>query len=283
MKPLNYFRRILKDLNKIKNQQLPESVSVFVSESIRQVAKSVKFHLPITGRILEDLNFRCLDETTPLRLPFPICGFEYERPAGGPLLYGEHRHTRAAFVASEVTDGVTVLVFVWQKTGWVPLGLVKFPIVNYLDRSLMTEEATKGILNYDSKKGVPLRIHSLEWKGVPSFPVTDFIDEAGALLCFLNALQCSNVEITKLPKRTEGLTNKEASKVDQYHVLSLKLSKSQSDIAGVSGGTHRSPREHLRRGHIRILQSGEKIWINSTVVNAGKNYGKITKSYRVSK
>jgi hypothetical protein len=33
--------------------------------------------------------------------------------------------------------------------------------------------------------------------------------------------------------------------------------------------THRSPREHLRRGHIRIYQSGRRIWVNSTLVNAG--------------
>lgn len=41
-----------------------------------------------------------------------------------------------------------------------------------------------------------------------------------------------------------------------------------------------SPREHLRRGHIRRLEDGRKFWINAAVVAAG-NGGKIHKDYGI--
>lgn len=42
------------------------------------------------------------------------------------------------------------------------------------------------------------------------------------------------------------------------------------------GGTHASPKEHLRRGHIRRFpDTGKQIWIQSTIVNAG--VGKVDK------
>jgi hypothetical protein len=36
-------------------------------------------------------------------------------------------------------------------------------------------------------------------------------------------------------------------------------------------GTHASPRPHYRRGHIRRLQNGQKIWIKSCIVAAARN------------
>jgi len=41
---------------------------------------------------------------------------------------------------------------------------------------------------------------------------------------------------------------------------------------GMGGkGTHASPRQHLRRGHIRRLRSGKAIWVRECVVNADKD------------
>ena len=46
------------------------------------------------------------------------------------------------------------------------------------------------------------------------------------------------------------------------------------------GGTHRSPRQHLRRGHIRNLQNGKKVWVNAAVVGA-KESGVICNNYAI--
>jgi hypothetical protein len=47
--------------------------------------------------------------------------------------------------------------------------------------------------------------------------------------------------------------------------------------AGV-GGTHASPRIHLRRGHIRHLPR-KNVWVNATVV--GRRTGVVMKDYSV--
>ena len=46
------------------------------------------------------------------------------------------------------------------------------------------------------------------------------------------------------------------------------------------GGTHASPREHIRMGHYRTLASGKTIFIRETVVNRNSPVGKINKEYK---
>jgi len=67
---------------------------------------------------------------------------------------------------------------------------------------------------------------------------------------------------------------------DDYHILTIESPKAAASDGG-HGGSHRSPREHLRRGHIRRLEDGRKLWINATVVNAGVG-GKVSKDYRIA-
>jgi hypothetical protein len=45
------------------------------------------------------------------------------------------------------------------------------------------------------------------------------------------------------------------------------------------GGTHASPRIHLRRGHIRTLSDDREIWVNEAVV--GKKHGIVHKDYQL--
>jgi hypothetical protein len=44
------------------------------------------------------------------------------------------------------------------------------------------------------------------------------------------------------------------------------------------GGSHCSPREHLRRGHIRRIAGNRCVWVNSCVVAAGSRFG-VSKDY----
>lgn len=100
--------------------------------------------------------------------------------------------------------------------------------------------------------------------------------EARVVLGFLNALACSNVTIERGPAPKQGAKLKNSLPFDAYHTLVLRGPESASGNTGLGG--HRSPREHLRRGHIRRLESGNKVWVNATVVNAGAP-GKILKDY----
>jgi hypothetical protein len=72
-------------------------------------------------------------------------------------------------------------------------------------------------------------------------------------------------------KLNKGAAKRGALPFDEYRVLVVNAPGKEGAAQEHSAGamTHRSPREHLRRGHIRIYQSGRRIWVNSTLVNAG--------------
>ena len=65
-----------------------------------------------------------------------------------------------------------------------------------------------------------------------------------------------------------------------YETKILTIKPSVRSSSAEKGGSHTSPRQHLRRGHIRRLDSGN-IWVNSCVVGSAEK-GRIDKSYRVA-
>ena len=46
------------------------------------------------------------------------------------------------------------------------------------------------------------------------------------------------------------------------------------------GGTHASPKEHIRMGHKRTYSSGKEVWVKETIVNEGSPRGKVNKDYK---
>lgn len=99
----------------------------------------------------------------------------------------------------------------------------------------------------------------------------DTIDETRVVFEFLAAINCSNVGTQEVPA-PKGLNDKRAKKgrplFYPYKLLDLAPAPA---AGGEGGGSHASPRTHLRRGHLRHLgeRFGNKVlWINATVVNA---------------
>jgi hypothetical protein len=115
--------------------------------------------------------------------------------------------------------------------------------------------------------------HEYIYPEVKVCPFSDYADELNAVLFFMKALICSNVKIDKVAPTVNGKANVKRNgyiPYDSYHVLSIDLfGVSQKSDHETERGTHASPREHLRRGHIRTLASGKKVWVNDTVVNKG--------------
>ena len=106
---------------------------------------------------------------------------------------------------------------------------------------------------------------------------------AFTLLEFLEALTCKNV---KQSIHQEARKNNDKwvrlGKLPMYETKVLTIDTTEKEYIGSSGGSgrsHASPRQHLRRGHIRKLESGN-IWVNSCVVGSAEN-GRLDKSYKV--
>jgi len=98
----------------------------------------------------------------------------------------------------------------------------------------------------------------------------------------INALSCRNVEQTIIQKCDKALNARRINKgklpLYEERILTIKVNAKQG--TGTRTGTHESPRQHLRRGHIRRLENGN-IWVNACVVGSSEK-GVIKKSYNVA-
>lgn len=253
---MNYCRQILKEIRTAIAENKGRKPTEKTLEAVAMIQGAQKFLLPHNGELVADEQLRALDEFEALRIPFDIIALEYSRDVQGGL--------RAKFVVfvRDMDDVLEVVVATHSREsgGWRRAPIATIPKVGAIRRE-------KGFAEFRS--------------------TTTGDDEDGAvqdaLVCFmgfLNALQCSNVVIDKLPaQHRPGKQPKNALPFDSYHVLTLKPAKGAAD--GLHNFDHRSPREHLRRGHIRRYASGLKVWVNATVVNPGIG-ARVDKDYRVA-
>ena len=101
-----------------------------------------------------------------------------------------------------------------------------------------------------------------------------------AVLIFLSAIQCKNV-IKKENKPDEKLQKARAKrgKKPLFSYWTLELSDQKTKSGATCGGTHASPRLHLRRGHPRQFKPGEWTWVQPCVVG-NKSLGMVHKDYK---
>ena len=99
---------------------------------------------------------------------------------------------------------------------------------------------------------------------------------------FMAALSCSNIETQTVPVPRHRRNKKTPFPYDEYHELVVRQPSGKASGHPVDSGDHRSPREHLRRGHIRRISDEHHVWVNSCVVGAGGEGGRISKAYRMT-
>lgn len=248
-----------------------------LDKTLDRLTRAEKFTLPDGGALLPPSAITVLDDEKLLRLPYPLIALEYNtgedaRPTEEPGWETDDCKKRI-LVVEENMDSLCVRGLwqfscngTWQVT---PALRVK--------RSDMVKVTTTGgdnespihfqmVYDYPMRDG-EINEHN-EW---------DLMQEWNIVLRFLAALACSNVESVVVPIPNIYRNKKSAIPYDQYR--ELVLSNKKSSTGGESCGDRRSPREHLRRGHIRRLHgTGDRIWINAAVISAGQD-GKIHKTY----
>lgn len=275
MHPLNYCRQMVKHFSEmIAIPSVAPDVKAYMSHCIDLAKASHKFLLPDGGRLYDDKDYRALDEREPLNLPYPLIAIEFERSAGylasNPHTSGDVQPRKALLFARQREDCIAISVVVWaEHVGrWVPYPEVALPRTGYINRGS----------RINGYVGVLLAQNPSAFMDISG---DEYMDEVGALLCLLNVLQCRNVHVdTCAPSRVRAsMTRKGALPFDTYHVLTIDAAP--SGTARYGAGSHRSPREHLRRGHIRRLEEGRRIWVNATVVAAGRGAGVVSKDYAI--
>ena len=111
----------------------------------------------------------------------------------------------------------------------------------------------------------------------------DSRDETGMMVQACSVLNCANVT-TGIIDPPIALNKKRAAKgkkpLFSYHVLQLVVGK--GDKSESAGGNHASPRMHLRRGHLRRLET-KTVWVRPAMINIGSNSGSVAKDYSIVK
>lgn len=268
---LNYCRQVRQQFARKLSVQEPWRGRSAHAHVVDLCSSSEKFLLPDGGKLVEDSNLRALDDTQPLRLPFERIAIEYSVSPLFPRKSSElARCSKRLVLARECEDVIAVrLVFFFDD-------------------------------DHEWKCGPEARLNRINWKrkdptggpdllftfaldpNFPLVPASDYLDEMRALLGLLNVLQCKNVRVDQSPARKTGRRPSPALPFDSYHILVLDPDRQSGPGRGPIG-THRSPREHVRRGHIRTLPTGDRIWVNATIVKAGQAAGKVMKDYAIKR
>jgi hypothetical protein len=262
MEHLNFCRSLTKQFAAmVEVPGLDGTERARMNHAMDLAAASQKFLLPDGGLLMDDPELRAIDGTLPLRLPHQFLALEFlhaddeDRPdvLTKRIVFARERDQFVHLSGA----GCPTHDAVWT---WLPECAI--PMQDYLDRSDPSGRATVHFR--------PLA----PWEAGPDcYPLY-----LKVLMCFLNALACSNVHVARSEPRKAGRKVKAALPFDTYHVLTIDVPGRPGERSGI-GGAHRSPREHLRRGHIRRLGDGRRIWVNATVVAAGRGGGTVTKDY----
>jgi hypothetical protein len=284
MKPLNHCRQMVKQFSQsLSDPNFPEENRNDLSYPIFLSKESIKFILPEGGRLYDDPEYRSMNENELLHLPYPVIALEYTRRRDGLLREDQLLCSKTILFAKEIGESILLLMVAWSDCHgiWVPFPMIVMPRIGYLDRSNVMDGrvAITARAPIPKNRGVGERMSVQEYK---TALIDDYSDEIGAFLCFLNILQCNNVRTesiqSKYTRSKNGGKIDAAFPFDTYHILTIDSAPSKSGSDSASG-SHRSPREHLRRGHIRRLSGDRRIWVNSTIVAAGRGAGTVKKEY----
>lgn len=114
-----------------------------------------------------------------------------------------------------------------------------------------------------------------------SNPLCWIIEAIERIVELFEVLNCSNVykEENKPPK---FINAKRAAKgkIPFFSYWTVHIRQKEKSIENC-GGTHASPRLHLRRGHIRRLANGVTVWVTHCLVG-NKSLGIVQKDYKLA-
>lgn len=288
------------------------------------IGRAVHFHLPDSGRILDDELRGLWGEEA--RLPYPIVTIEYR--AAGEVLPGARAVSERLAIACETTldalpwapaaavskglwptdDRRCILVVPLSGAGsdrWVidpvAVALPMVPVVSPAaakEADLEVAPPPDYFRKEPDKNGCVISSAGLIVQpGVMELTVGQFGDrayteikadstmEAMAVLGMVEALSCTNVttEVAQAGDPALNARRAKRGKLPVYETRTLVIVPGRSSGGATFGaGRHASPRQHLRRGHIRRLQDGKKTWVNACVVGAAQD-GVIDKRYSVAR
>ncbi len=165
------------------------------------------------------------------------------------------------------------------------------------------KEITAGLLCFEFESKIHVCLFSnwsFGWAFCGLYKINDASDERGDIICevgsadvakntgkifrlfatYLTALNCCNIKRTEhKPEPSKQSVRRALGRQPLFSTwtLEIDLQRTASEMPG-QGGTHASPRLHLRRGHARQHKPGLWCWVQPHVVG-DKSAGMIHKDY----
>lgn len=110
-------------------------------------------------------------------------------------------------------------------------------------------------------------------------PPKEMPDEICLISIFIQAMHCKNVEKKEhTPDEKLQKARAKRGKKPLFSYWTLELTDQKTESGDARGGTHASPRLHLRRGHPRQFKPGHWTWVQPCAVG-NKNLGMVHKDY----
>lgn len=287
----NYAAQAIKSLDEIAKVSSPY-IQELHKHVCEEIERSVHFAMPDDGTIFDD-DLRGLKDVEKFRLPFQSITIEYF----SHQKFIDKSNTLSApkrlIIAQEIENEdktisiqFCVACYFPHTMCWniLPMGFIikwdgKLQCISDDVGSTIGISGDFGVLNrehYDycvKEFGEDVAEESMR---------QDIFCEIKPFLEFMEALSCTNVKPELLQRVDVAKQARRArnGKLPIFETYVLTIPGEPSSRKDHKGGTHSSPRQHLRRGHIRRLPSGN-IWINSCVVGNPKK-GVIEKQYQVA-
>jgi hypothetical protein len=248
---------------------LPATEYNIVTDKIQHWMKNgVFFTLPEDGKVASAEQIERLDTYALLRPPYPVCILEY---AADPTA-----NLKVIVVVETIGDVVHIDFMTSAISGgiWTP------PAAYCSGRV--------GEFEYDIKPRLPFYVHNKgkEWSQGRDFKADiRLMLEAMATRVvteFLMAVheQSVGAEEVEAPERLNRKRLKRGKvPLFAYKVLTIGKPKRPTEH---KGGTHASPRSHLRRGYYRMSRGGVRHWVKPCMVK-GETPGFVHKDYKVEK
>ena len=270
----NYTHKVIESIEK-REGSLNALTDNVADELINRLNHGVKFRLPVNGFIFGTREFgKSLSDlikpyVNEINLPYPVTVLEY---------YLDNT-SRSIFEGATETFDAIVIIF-HDKTTHIDA------VIFYRDRKTKNWEITNFGFSLDKIEMAILPkfytpIAERLFHKDQGYFINDIKGELSTLIEFLACLNCSNVksiDVHPPEKLNKHRKRKGKQPLSSYKILTVPgVQTSNTSL----GGTHASPRTHLRRGHIRRLRNGTRIWINAVVVNKDVTHGVVHKDYNV--
>ena len=279
-------------------------------EASSLLTDAAKFCLPPNGTLLDGQSLLSFISSDIIRLPYPVVSLEFYTNCRNDVTtkhivlcidYESSPNNIFSVLARknnpqiDITGGIIVVpisskINEWELDGAIAVLYKKSTLnSNYTTSIYWNDERRLLDFNIDilpvTLTAMMFAINNSEHFTQHFTSIVDvhFIALWHTLVC----LSCTNISFVKSPAPDKLNKKRIASgkrPLDEYRTIvinnqSHKSTESRSTM--VDGSPRRLPREHMRRGHIRSMSSGKRIWINNMVIAAGRNRDKVQQTYKL--